>query len=186
MGGPDGGGAPALEVNVRRLRLDSAEDKALCATFECGAEEWETQVSDFIARKLWLPGRDPERTLLATEAVSGSIFGFGATKLTTVELPQRPEPVPVIRVCYFGVATAFKGAVDADGLKWASRLYSTVEADARSQPGAASAPLELFCDGRNQRGLRFWTDPKRGFEVIGAAYGDLLRLVRMPPSAPAA
>jgi len=181
MGGPEDDPPPALEVTVRRLKLDSAEDKALCATFSCGSEEWEVQVSDFITRKLWLPGRDAEHTLLAVEAGSGLMFGFGATKVTTVELPQRPDPVPIVRVCYFGVASAFKGAVDTDGRKWASRLYTTVEADARSRAPSPDVPFELFCDRRNERGLRFWTDTKRGFEVIGAAYGDLLRLVRMPP-----
>lgn len=111
------------------------------------------------------------------------MFGFGATKITTVELPQREAPVPVVRVCYFGVASAFKGAVDADGRKWASRLYSTVEADARTQPGwMPGMPFELFCDRRNERGLRFWTDRKRGFEIIGDAHGELLRLVRMAPN----
>lgn len=41
--------------------------------------------------------------------------------------------------------------------------------------------LELFCDRRNDRGLRFWTGERRGFEVIGSGYGELLRLVRKPP-----
>lgn len=171
-----------LEVRVQRLRLDSDEDKALCAGFDCGSEEWELQVSDFIARKIWLPGRDPEHTLLAIEAQARKLFGFGAWKPLTVELPQRQEPVPVARVCYFGVAAEFKGAVDAHGRKWASRLYSTLEEDAHIQnPSAPNMPFELFCDRRNAHGLQFWTSQKRGFEIIGPGYGELLRLVRMPP-----
>lgn len=171
-----------LEVEVRRLRLDSEADKALCAGFDSGSEEWELQVSDFIARKIWLPGRDPERTLLAIERDTGMLFGFGAWKPLTVELPQRDKPIPVARICYFGVATEFKGAVDANGRKWASRLYSTVEDDVRRQnPSAPSMPFELFCDQRNARGLRFWTGEKRGFKNIGPGYGELVRLVRVPP-----
>lgn len=171
-----------LEVRVRRLNLDSEDDKALCAGFDCGSEEWEVQVSDFITRKIWLPGRDPEHTLLAIEEQTGKLFGFGAWKRLTVELPQRQEPVPVARVCYFGVATEFKGAVDTDGRRWASRLYSTLEGDVRSQdPSSPRVPFELFCDQRNARGLRFWTGQKRGFKIIGSGYGELLRLVRVPP-----
>lgn len=171
-----------LEVTVRRLRVDSEEDKALCAQFDCGSEEWELQVSDFIVRKVWLPGRDPEHTLLAIDKQTGKPLGFGAWKVLTVELPQRQEPVHVARVCYFGVATEFKGAVDTEGHRWGSRLYSTLEEDVRSQTlSAPNMPFELFCDRRNDRGLRFWTGQKRGFEIIGPGYGELLRLVRMPP-----
>jgi hypothetical protein len=32
--------------------------------------------------------------------------------------------------------------------------------------------LELFCDSRNERGLRFWTSDRRDFEIIGPGYGD--------------
>jgi len=183
-----GGGAeeqPRLvpDVRVRRLRLDSEDDKTLCEGFDCGQEEWEHQVSDFIIRKIWLPGRDPEHTLVAIEAEAGALLGFGAWKHQTVELPQRPEPVAVVRVCYFGVALEFKGAVDADGHKWASRLYSTLEDDARAHESSTpDMPFELFCDRRNERGLRFWTSEARAFEVIGPGALELLRLVRVPPT----
>jgi hypothetical protein len=182
------GGSPEEEtprvivVRIRRLRLDSDDHRVLCATFDCGSEEWEVQVSRFISRTIWLPGRDSEFTLLGVEEESGRLFGFGAWKHTTVELPQREKPVPVIRICYFGVAEEFKGAVDADRRKWASRLYSTVEGDARKHPESTrDMPLELFCDRRNARGLRFWTSERRGYVVIGPGYGELLRLVRTPP-----
>jgi hypothetical protein len=166
-------------VRVRLLRLDDPADEALCAGFECGNEEWELEVSDFLNRKIWLKGREPERTLIAIDEESGRIFGFGAWKHTTVELPQRPDPVEVIRICYFGVDSAFKGAVDDQGRRLASVLYATVEADALSK-SADGTPIELFCDARNERGRRFWTGAKRGFQIVGAGYGHLLRLVRRP------
>ena len=170
-----------IDVGVRRLQLDSEDDRSLCAQFACGDEEWEIQVSDFIARKLWLPGRAAEHVVLAIDRGTGRIFGFGAWKHTTVELPQRDEPVEVIRICYFGVAEEFKGAVDSEGRRWASRLYTVVESEALADSGSPNMPIELFCDGRNERGLRFWTGASRGFEVIGQGYGELLRLVRVPP-----
>jgi hypothetical protein len=183
-GGPEEAAPRVIDIRVRRLRLDSDEDRALCQDFDCGGEEWEVQVSRFITRTIWLSGRDAEVTLLGIEQESGQLFGFGAWKHTTVELPQREEPVPVIRICYFGVAQEFKGTVDADGHRWASRLYSTLEGDARRHPESTlDMPLELFCDRRNERGLRFWTGDRRGFEVIGPGYGELLRLVRTPPPA---
>jgi hypothetical protein len=185
MGGGSEEEAPrVIAVRIRRLRLDSDDHRALCANFDCGSEEWELQVSRFISRTIWLPNREAEFTLLGVEEEeTGHLFGFGAWKHTTVELPQRDNPVPVIRICYFGVAEEFKGAVDADGRKWASRLYSTVEDNARKHPESTlDMPLELFCDRRNERGLRFWTSDRRGFVVIGPGYGELLRLVRMPPA----
>ena len=176
-------GAPLVpDVHVRRLRLDSDEDRALCAEFECGDEEWELQVSRFITRTVWLPGREPERVLLAIDGETECLLGFGAWKHTTAELPQRDDPVRLVRICYFGLATAFKGAVDPEGRKWASRIYSTLENDARHDAASeADMPFELYCDRRNRRGLRFWTKAPRSFRIIGRGYDHLLRLVRLPP-----
>ena len=50
----------------------------------------------------------------------------------------------------------FLFSVDGDARKSAGRLYSTVEHDARShRESTLDMALELFCDSRNERGLRF-------------------------------
>jgi ribosomal protein S18 acetylase RimI-like enzyme len=181
-GQPEGEAPRVVDARVKTLDRDSEEDKAPCEAFECGSDEWEVQVSRFITRNIWLPRKEPEHVLLAIDRASGDLVGFGAWKHTTVELPQQPEPVRIVRICFFGVASEYKGAVDNEGRRWASRLYSTVEAEARKDPETTlDMPFELYCDRRNERGLRFWTGAPRSYEVVGPGYAELLRLVRRPP-----
>lgn len=174
----DPGAQPLIfdALDARRIR---PEDRALCATFNCGDDEWHRDVSDFLTRKFWQPGRPQEATILAFVPGAESIFGFGCWKHSHTELPQRAEPIPVIRIPYFGVDVRYQGARDAEGHSWAGRLYRTLEEDAKAHVASSPGmPIELFCESRNERGLRFWG--ARGFQVVGHAYGDLLQLLRVP------
>lgn len=165
-----------IDVEARRIR---SEDEDACADFSCGSEEWHRDVSDFLTRKYWQPGRQQEHTIIAFVARTTSVFGFGCWKHTHAEVPQRPEPIPVIRLPYFGVNEPYQGARDEEGRSWAGRLYRTLEDDARADPESLpTMPIELYCDRRNLKGLGFWQS--RGFEVVREAWGDLLQLLRVP------
>ncbi len=163
-------------LDVRRIR---PEDQGACRSFSCGEEEWHLDVSRFLTHRYWQPGRQQEQTIIALLAGTATIFGFGCWKHTHAELPQRVNPIPVIRIPYFGVHEDYQGAKDAEGRGWAGRLYATLENDALGHPESApDMPIELYCDRRNEPGLRFWC--LRGFRYVRDAQGDLLQLVRVP------
>jgi hypothetical protein len=85
----------------------------------------------------------------------------------------------VIRVPWFGVDQRFWGERDSEDRSCARRLFATLEGDARSHEDSTDEmPIELFCDERNDRGLRFWS--RLGFEDIGTADGaaHIRRLIR--------
>lgn len=175
-------GTDRPEVASLAVRSLLDNDQPLCQPFACGDAEWEREVSDYLRRKFWLPGRTREDVLIAFVEGADDVFGYGAWKATRVELPQRDEPVPVIRVCYFGVDSRFQGARDPDGRSWAGRLYATVEQRARSaSPEAGAMPLELYCHQENAVGRRFWES--RGYRIVDPNYlagGMYLQFLRVP------
>jgi hypothetical protein len=121
--------------------------------------------------------------LLGFETESDGLFGFGVWTHAEAVWPGEDETQTVIRVPWFGVTRELQGARTSQGHSCAGVLYATVEADAVGHAGSVPGmPVELFCDERNERGLRFWA--RRGFIEIGTADGaeHLKRLVRVPPS----
>jgi hypothetical protein len=178
-------GVPLPNVPALSVREVVSDDEPRAQTFSCGDGPWHKDVADYLSRKYWLPGRKREEALIALIPDTDDIFGFGCWKHTVVELPQRPEPLRVIRICYFGVDRRFQGAREpATGQSWAGRLYSTLETVARSHPDSdPSMPAELYCDHRNAQGLAFWQSGRRGFKIVdpdSLAGGAYLQLVRIP------
>jgi hypothetical protein len=137
-------------------------------------------VARYLTTTYWLRPDRRGRTIVAFEQGTDDLFGFGVWRHMEVTWPDG-SPGRVIRVPWFGVQTEHQGAVDAAGNKCAGVLYSTLEADALQHENSEPDMLvELFCDARNERGLRFWS--RRGFIDIGPfeEAPHLRRLIRAP------
>ena len=123
------------------------------------------------------PERRPD-VVLAFDAESGDLYGYGAWAHARANFEGQAQSV--IRIPRFGVDRRFKGSVDSEGNKCAGTLYATLEEHARSHEDSSEAMLiELFCDERNERGLRFWR--ARGFrylETVESPSGRYQRFVR--------
>jgi GNAT superfamily N-acetyltransferase len=175
-------GAPARpEVAALQIRRLQPAHKDACQGFSCGNEEWQREVSDYLTRKYWLPGRSQEEALVAFISGTEDIYGFGAWKHTHAE--HEGERIPVIRVAYFGVDTRYQGARDAaTNQSWTGRLYATLEQQARTHPQSTSdMRFELYCDHRNEDGLEFWQS--RGYQIVHPAQlvaEKYLQLLRVP------
>jgi hypothetical protein len=98
--------------------------------------------------------------------MTDDLFGFGVWLDREMTLADG-SAIAVIRVPWFAANQRFHGERDSAERSCAGSLYSTLETRARLQLG--DRPVELFCDERNERGLRFWC--RRGFTDIGTAIG---------------
>lgn len=118
----------------------------------------------YISEYYWNEGERAEPGLIALDADSGKMVGFG-TWTYVRNLPQAGSEL-VIRIAYFGVDQGYQGSLTTDGEHTASVLYSTLEQDATKNPHSTpDMPLELLCHHKNERGLRFWE--RMGYVSLG-------------------
>jgi Acetyltransferase (GNAT) family len=145
------------------------DDRDLCSSFACGDEPWEREVTEFITETYWKGGRPPsERTLLAfTE--DGEFVGFGTWKFRELTAGGH-DYGRVIDIAWLGLTSRFKGEVDHDGHKLATRLYAALDDDARQAPEATEdMATHLVCDERNLRARAFF-ERELDFEEIERKY----------------
>jgi GNAT superfamily N-acetyltransferase len=164
---------PTIELSVRRL---SAEDRELCQSFDCGVEEYEVEVNNWIRSWVWEASAAWRgRTIIAVPTgVPEQLYGYGSWKYLD-QVSEAGRPARHIAISWFGVHRAFRGERTAAGFGCAATLFRQVENDARTtDPGASNLPMTLSCHVDNDHGHDFWQ--RRGFRDL-----RLVNVAGQPP-----
>jgi hypothetical protein len=98
------------------------------------------------------------------------IAGYGTWEL--VEAFGTEPTTRHVEIAWFGIDTAYQGALDSGGRRVSDLVYASVEQRAITDSGTDhDLPFTLTCHVDNFRGRRFWE--RQGYRLVGPPYAEV-------------
>jgi hypothetical protein len=141
--------------------------------FVCGDELYEQHVADWIREWIWGDSEKNQRyrqqTVVVEDSSQAKVAGYGTWEF--VDAFGAHPTSRHLEISWFGIDTAYQGALDRSGRRVSDLVYASVEQRAIADSGGEDFPFTLTCHVDNFRGRRFWE--RQGYRLIGPPYAQV-------------